>query len=130
MVFAGWLFERSSSGSGNGRLVLGWLSSSGDSRLVLAMVVWFWQRSSTGCRSGASLGREDVRKEGRVKNKVVFRCTRGMQRHYREYSGDPIVLGTIWMIRKIKVVLRACYEPATSLLRACYEPAISLPGGL
>ena len=35
--------------------------------LVLATVVWvvwFWHRSSAGCRSGASLGREDVRKEG------------------------------------------------------------------
>ena len=107
MVFAGWSFEWLS-GSGDG---LFWRRSS-----VLATVVWFWSQSSTRYRSGASLGREDVRKEGRVKNKVVFGCIRGMQRHYREYSGDPIVLGTIWMIRKIKVVLRACYEPAISLL--------------
>jgi hypothetical protein len=48
VVFAGWLFERSLSSSGNGRLVLAtvvwfWrrLSGSGDGRLVLVMVVWF-----------------------------------------------------------------------------------------
>ena len=46
VVFAGWSFERSSSSSGNGRLVLGQSSSSGDGRLVLATVVWFWRRSS------------------------------------------------------------------------------------
>ena len=34
VVFAGWSFDRSSSGSGNGR------------RLVLATVIWFWWRSS------------------------------------------------------------------------------------
>src|SRR6266571_4142096 len=39
VVFAGWLFERRSSGSGNGHLVLG-------RSLVLATVVWFWRRSS------------------------------------------------------------------------------------
>jgi len=52
VVFAGWLFERSSSSSGNGRLVLGRSSSSsngclalgrssssGNGRLVLAMVL-------------------------------------------------------------------------------------------
>ena len=41
-----------------------WCSLAGRSngrRLVLATVVWFWQRSF-GCRSGASLGREEVRK--------------------------------------------------------------------
>jgi hypothetical protein len=65
VVFAGWSFEWRSSGSGDGRL-------------VLATVVWFWSQSS-GYRSGASLSREDVRKEGRVK--VAFRCIRGMQRH-------------------------------------------------
>jgi len=42
-VFAGWSFERSSSGSGNGRLVLA------------TVVCWL------PCRSGASLGRENVR---------------------------------------------------------------------
>jgi hypothetical protein len=48
MAFAGWLFERWSSGSGGGRLVLAvvvwfWrrLSGSGDGHLVLATVVWF-----------------------------------------------------------------------------------------
>ena len=42
VVFAAWLFKRSSSGSGNGCLVLGQSSSgSGDGRLVLATVVWF-----------------------------------------------------------------------------------------
>jgi len=46
MVFASWLFKRSLSSSSNGCLALGRLSSSGDSRLVLAMVVWFWQQSS------------------------------------------------------------------------------------
>src|SRR5712675_1106126 len=59
VVFAGWLFERSSSssgngclalgrssGSGNGRLVLVRSSSSGDGRLVLVTVVWFLRRSS------------------------------------------------------------------------------------
>src|SRR6266568_1268695 len=62
VVFAGWLFERRSSGSGNGHLVLGrslvlatvvWFwrrsSGSGDGRLVLVTVVWFWRRSSTTC---------------------------------------------------------------------------------
>ena len=43
VVFAGWSFGRSS---------------------VLATVVWFWSQSSARYRSGASLGREDVRKEG------------------------------------------------------------------
>ena len=42
VVFAGWLSELSSSGSSNGRL---------DGPLL-------------ACRSGASLGREDIRKEG------------------------------------------------------------------
>jgi len=46
VVFAGWLFERSSSSSGNGCLALGRSSSSGDGRLVLATVVRFWRRSS------------------------------------------------------------------------------------
>src|SRR5712675_1551613 len=46
VVFAGWLFERSSSSSGNGCLALGRSSGSGDGRLVLATVVWFWRRSS------------------------------------------------------------------------------------
>ena len=48
------------------RLNHSWRSLDGRSnggRLVLATVVWFWQRSSD-CRSGASLGRKDVRKEG------------------------------------------------------------------
>ena len=40
MVFAGWLFKRLLSGSGNGRLVLGRSSSGfGNGRLVLAMVL-------------------------------------------------------------------------------------------
>ena len=65
MVFAAWLFKRSSSGSGDGCMVLGQSSSgSGDGRLVLATVVWFWSQSSVGYRSGASLSREGVRKEG------------------------------------------------------------------
>ena len=50
--------------------------------MVLATVVWFWQQSSAGCRSGASLGREDVRKERRVKNKVAT-----WQRHVWRLSG-------------------------------------------
>jgi len=58
-AFAGWSFER-------------WSSGSGDGRLVLATVVWFWRQSSAGCRSSAFLGREDVRKEGWVKNKVAI----------------------------------------------------------
>ena len=37
-----------------------WSSGSGDGCLVLATVVWFWRRSSAGCRSGASIDREDV----------------------------------------------------------------------
>ena len=41
-----------------------WSSGSGDGRLVLAMVVWFWSQSFVGYRSGASLSREGVRKEG------------------------------------------------------------------
>ena len=41
-------------------------------RLVLATVVWFWRQSSAGCRSSAFLGREDVRKERWVKNKVAI----------------------------------------------------------
>ena len=46
MVFAGWLFKRSSSGSGSGRLVLGRSSSgSGNGRLVLG-------RSSSGSGNG------------------------------------------------------------------------------
>jgi hypothetical protein len=46
VVFAGWLFKRSSSGSGNGRLVLGRSSSgSGNGRLVLG-------RSSSGSGNG------------------------------------------------------------------------------
>jgi hypothetical protein len=50
--------------------VLATVVCSGDRRLfwrpssVLATVVCFWSQSSTGYRSGASLGREDVRKEG------------------------------------------------------------------
>ena len=59
VVFAAWLFKRSSSGSGNGCLVLG--QSSSGSR---AVVVWFWSQSFVGYRSGASLSREGVRKEG------------------------------------------------------------------
>ena len=59
VVFASWLFEQPSSGSGNGRL-------------VLVTVVWFWRRSSAGCRSGTSLSKEDVRKERWVKNKVGY----------------------------------------------------------
>jgi len=58
--FAGCTFERWLSGSGDGRLALTtvvWLWRR-------STVVWFWRRSSAGCRSGASLGREDVRKEG------------------------------------------------------------------
>jgi len=59
--------------------------------LVLATVVWFWSQSSASYRSGASLGREDVRKGKKIK--VVFRCTRGMQKArveaYREYSRGP-----------------------------------------
>src|SRR6266550_719320 len=46
VVFAGWLFKRSSSSSGNGCLALGRSSGSGNGRLVLATVVWFWRRSS------------------------------------------------------------------------------------
>jgi len=46
VVFAGWLFERSSSSSGDGCLALGRSSGSGDGCLVLATVVWFWRRSS------------------------------------------------------------------------------------
>jgi len=79
-VFAGWLFKRSSSGSGNGRV-------------VLATVIWVWRRSSAGCRSGASLGREDVRKEGRVKKtRWLYRgiLGRGTCRGYWEYGGDPM----------------------------------------
>src|SRR6266702_7628604 len=85
LVQVGRLVQGQSSGSGNGRLVLGrslvlatvvWFwrrsSGSGDSRLVLATVVWFWRRSFTGCRSGASLSKEDVRKERWVKNKVGY----------------------------------------------------------
>src|ERR1700685_3109091 len=53
-----------------GRSFEQWSSSSGDRRLVLPTVVWFWRRSS-GCHSGASLGREDVRKEERVRNQVA-----------------------------------------------------------
>jgi len=77
-VFAGWSFERLSSGSGDGRLApadgLLWRRSSGsgdgrlvldDGRLVLTTVLCWLP-------SGASLGREDVRKEGRVKNKVAY----------------------------------------------------------
>ena len=46
IVFAGWSFDRSSSGSGDGRLVLGRSSSgSGNGRLVLG-------RSSSGSSNG------------------------------------------------------------------------------
>jgi hypothetical protein len=68
--------------SGDGHLFWRRLSGSGDGRLVLATIVWFWSQSS-GYRSGAFLSKEDVRKEGRKEGrvKVAFRCTRGMQRH-------------------------------------------------
>jgi len=39
VVFAGWLFERSSSSSGNGCLALGRLSGSGDGPLLAAVPV-------------------------------------------------------------------------------------------
>jgi len=64
VVFAGWLFEKSSSSSGNSCLALGQSSGSGDGHLVLATVLYwlpFW----------CLLGREDIRKERRVKNKVA-----------------------------------------------------------
>ena len=84
----GRLFWRRSSvlgvvSSGDGRLfwgrssVLGTVVCSGDGRLVLATVVWFWRRSSAGCRSGASKGREDVRVK---KNKVATKGA-ARQRH-------------------------------------------------
>ena len=47
-------------------------SRSNGRRLVLVTVVWFWRRSSTGCRSSVSLSKEDVRKERWVKNKVGY----------------------------------------------------------
>jgi len=82
--------------SGDGRLfwgrssVLGTVVCSGDGRLVLATVVWFWRRSSAGCRSGASKGREDVRVE---KIRWLQRGSSAEARvGYREYSGDPIAL--------------------------------------
>ena len=57
MVFAGWLFKRFSCGSGSGRrlvlvmVVWFWqrLSGSGNGRLVLVTVVWFWRQSSPTC---------------------------------------------------------------------------------
>jgi len=86
---------RRSSGSDDGRLVLWRPSGSGDGRLVLATVVWFWLQSSAGYRSGASLSREGVRKEGQRWHLGVQGVCKGMCRGCREYSGDPMVLMTI-----------------------------------
>jgi hypothetical protein len=81
-------------GRSNGcRLVLP-SSGSGDRRLVLATVVWFWPQSSS-YRSGASLSRKDIRKEGQRWHLGVQGVCKGTCRGCREYSGDPMVLGTI-----------------------------------
>ena len=85
------------SGSGDGGLVLAtvvWFwrrsSGSGDGRLVLAMVVWFWSQSFVGYRSGASLSREGVRKEGQRWHLGV---------HIR---GIRNIAGTQWYLRQFK----------------------------
>jgi len=48
------------------------LFGSGNSCLVLATVIWFWQQSFAGCHFNAFLSRKDVRKKGRVKNKMAI----------------------------------------------------------